>query len=118
MGGRKWKVFDEDSQGNILYPIHDACLTIVEKISQRNLQQDGPDAPFSSIRDYYESMCRLNLRNTTYPHSTSDEVTAEWSPNLLEYGAYGLEWEHRNYGAADLQNGSSWICDGDWEVCR
>ena len=117
MNGRKWKLFDEDSEGNILYPIHDACLTIMEKISHRNLQQAGPGAPFTTLRDYYQAMCRLNLRNTTYPYRESSEASEDWGASFLErYGAHGLEWEHECYGAMGFQTGPNWECEIGWEV--
>ncbi len=117
MNGRKWKVFDQNESGTVLYPIHDICLTIMGKICHHNLSQAQDGASFIRIRDYYEAMCRLHLRNTTYPLTVSDEAIEDWGPNPIEYGAYGLEWEHHFYGARDLANGLSWDCEDGWEVC-
>lgn len=117
MGGRKWKVLDQDENGSALYPIHDACLYIMRKVSHRNLHQAKDGAHFTTIHEYYQAMCRLHLRNTTYPYTVSNEATGDWGPNLIEFGAYALEWEHDYYGAGNFANGSGWICENDWEVC-
>lgn len=60
-----------------------------EKVDHRNLRQAKDDAPFTTPHDYYQAMCRLHLRNTTYPYTVSGEAASDWGP--FEFGAGRLE---------------------------
>lgn len=103
MKGRKWQVYEQDEAGVVLYPIHDACLHIVARISRRNSRQvNKPSAAFTDIRSYYQAMLRLHLRNTI--------------GGLSDFAECGLEWEHQYYGAREFADGFSWNPCPGWEV--
>ena len=116
MGGCKWKLFDQNENGAVLYPIHDVCLTIMGKVCHSNSCQPKYGGRFTSVRDSYQAVCHLHLRNTTCPYTAFPDPGGDWSLNVIGYGTYGLEWEHENYGARDFANGSIWECQDGWEV--
>ena len=94
MKGRKWQVFEQDETGVVLYPIHNACLHIMDQISRRNFRQASKSSTaFTDMKSYYQAMLRLHLRNT--------------SGEDLDFAAFGLEWEHQYYGAREFADGFS-----------
>jgi len=123
--GRKWKVFEKNDNGVVLYPIHDACLWIMDRVAARRSQNkhdtDGTLPKCATLEAHYEALLRLHDRNTEYPYGTDieDEV-AKITAYPSEYGSYKLEWEHQYYGASSFADGSWWAFESGWEVasCR
>ena len=119
--GLKWRVLDKNDNGVVLYPVHDACLSIIERIAARRSQcernADGPSSKYATLEGYYEGLLRLHDRNTEYPYGTEieDEV-AKFTAYPSEYGSYKLEWEHQYYGASRFADGSAWSFVPGWEV--
>ena len=111
---RAWGVYQR--LGVVNYPLHDACLEILQRVSLRNATCGN--TRYGTLEGHYDAMLRLHERNTAWPWDTP--LAEELSRHIAyprEYGSYKLEWEHLYYGAARFANGSSWCIELGWEVC-
>ena len=119
--GTKWSVYDQNDDGVVLYPIHDACIFFMQKMAHLNLQRAKPDsrAKHTSLKSYYETLICVHERLTEFPDEESlDEELHMFEPWHANYGYSKLEWDHGYYGAARFADGSTWYMEPGWEVGR
>ena len=113
---RKWTVLQKNRSGIVIYPLHDACLAIMQHVSHSHATRGN--TRYGTLEGYYSAMLRLHEHNTVYPYDTPlEEEVSRYTAYPGEYGSYKLEWEHQYYGAARFANGSSWCIEPGWEVC-
>ena len=110
--GRKWKILEQNEAGIVLYPMHDVCIAITEKMASRH---SARKEKYATLESYYEAMLRLHERNTV-PPPLPEEQAGQYNPGRAEYGQYKLEWEHGYYGTERFADGSDWWIQPGWEV--
>ena len=121
MNGLKWSVFDQDEDGVVLYPVHDACIFVLRKMACRNHQRAKPNSrgKYINLESYYQTLIHLHERLTEYPYDEySDQEQDQYAPYHADYGRYKLEWDHGYYGAARYADGLTWDVEPSWEVSR
>lgn len=119
MNGTKWSVFDQNDDGIVLYPLHDACILFIQKMAHLNLQRTKPEsrAKHTSLKSYYETLIRVHERLTEFPYGDSlNEERYNYEPWHSSYGVSKLEYDHGYYGAARFADGSTWYMEAGWEV--
>ena len=118
VAGVKWRIFDQNDDGVVLYPVHDACIFFMQKMAHLNLQSAKPGslAKHTSLKSYYETLIRVHERLTEFPHEDQEQYLFE--PWHVNYGYSKLEWDHGYYGAARFADGSTWYMEPGWEVSK
>jgi len=96
LNGAEYYVFCLDKNRDVLFPIHDVCLDVIENVLQNRNEGIPPSVP----QTFYDSLCKQYSRNS-----------AKW-PRENGYCLNGLEWDHNYYGVRKLQGYY------DWEACH
>ncbi|KAH8586573.1 hypothetical protein B0O99DRAFT_695378 [Bisporella sp. PMI_857] len=105
LNNHDYYTFSPDKSGNIMFPIHDACLEVIEHVLESQNEVLTPDMPHATLKTFYYSLCKQYARNAMKP------------PRVNSYLG-GLEWDHDYYGALEFQgyydweagHGDEWYC--------
>jgi len=101
LNNAEYRVFHAKPNGDVLFPIHEACISVVQNVLRDRNQGIPTSKPCATLETFYHSLCKQYKRN----------VAAPWQNG---YGLSGLEWDHNYYGARDLQGYNDWEgCHGD-----
>ena len=114
-GGKgKIPVFDfADESNSMLFPIHQACLGIIERMCQARLQRQQHEDPDSKMPKTLEDFCN------GLQQQRSRNLKARNVPGCDYYYANsgGIEWPHDYYGARQMWS-DPWDTEPGWEVYR
>jgi len=91
----EYRVFHSDENGDILFPIHDACTDLVIHVLRNRYRSTPNLIPSITLETFYDSLCKQYARNMSAPGGNG-------------YAMFGLEWEHNYYGARDMQGYNDW----------
>ncbi|KAF4617008.1 hypothetical protein G7Y89_g15141 [Cudoniella acicularis] len=102
LSGSAYRVMHSDENGDVVFPIHNACIEIAEVFCRSWNEESSSGA---TLLTFYDALCKQYSRNMA-------------APSGGEFGMYGLEWDHRFYGARDFQDyldwngahGDEWYC--------
>jgi len=97
INGAKYRAFQPNRNRDVLFPIHDACLDLIDHVLRWQNLYTAASAPSLTLETFYEKLCGQYLKNMSMVHQSQ-----------YEYGMFGLEWEHGYYGARDMQNYNGW----------
>lgn len=106
-GRNNWVDFwgmDGDEDGNLLFPIHDACIEVIQQvISYKNTTSIEASVPEMTLKTFYDLLCKQYEKPTPSGRG--------WHNS--NFGMYGLEWDHGYYGAHDFRCFHCW--EGDYQ---
>ncbi|RMJ10590.1 hypothetical protein CDV36_009803 [Fusarium kuroshium] len=110
LGGSSYRVLSsaKDTE-DILFPLHDGCLTILEHVLtwRARLSPEGGSPP--SLMDVYKALCAQFACNVQEKRRIAKESGFYGSTDYMEYG---LEFDHGYYGAREF-----WASEG-WEPTK
>ncbi|KAM3087393.1 hypothetical protein ACMFMG_001488 [Clarireedia jacksonii] len=103
---RTYRVMHADSNGtgDVLFPIHDACLELVDRALRFKNAQTPMSANPITLETFWNALCKR--------YSMMMEIRGQRSSNprlRQDYGYYGLEWEHDFFGAREFQDYNGWV---------
>lgn len=99
-----------DDLDGMLFPIHQACLDLIDRMCQIHQQQDGDS---TSIKPKtLMAMCKrlTNQRESNYTSSEREKKGYRYA------NSGGIEWSHDYYGARQFW-ADEWDTEPGWEVC-
>jgi len=88
-------LYERDSAGNWTFPIHDCCLTVLDRACEWSQKKTF----VISRENFYNAVCQQADRNDRARHSKPEEQGTRRS---------GVMWEHGYYGAQRCQIGR-WV---------
>ncbi|WAO86393.1 F-box domain-containing protein [Fusarium falciforme] len=110
LGGSSYRVLSSAKDTNdVLFPLHDACLTIVQHVLTwcARFSPEGGSPP--SLSDVYKALCAQFAFNVQEKKIIAKERGFYGSTDYMEYG---LEFGHGYYGAREF-----WASEG-WEPTK
>ena len=113
--GEKGKipVFDfEDKSNSMLFPIHQACLDIIDRMCQARLQRQEHGNPDSRMPKTLGEFCD-GLRHQRSKNLEESEIRDD---DRYFASSGGIEWPHGYYGARQMWS-DPWDTEPGWEVC-
>ncbi|CZR51704.1 uncharacterized protein PAC_01581 [Phialocephala subalpina] len=102
-----WQVYEADEIGTVLFPIHTACLSIIQHALSWRKHQTPSASSVMTMEDFYKVLCQQHERNSVATETMSPETAAA-------FGLQGLEWEHGYYGARQFWS-QEWESEDQWE---
>ncbi|KAH9207212.1 hypothetical protein DL95DRAFT_483582, partial [Leptodontidium sp. 2 PMI_412] len=102
-----WQVYESDETGSVLFPIHTACLSIVQHALCWRKHQRITASSLTTVEDFYKVLCQQHERNMKAAQNMSPQAA-------VAFGLQGLEWEHGYYGARQFW-GQEWESEDQWE---
>jgi hypothetical protein len=94
---------DSNGTGDVLFPVHDACLELIDRALRfKNAQRPVSATPIT-LETFWDALCKR--------YSAMKEIKGPKSSHLAlpqDYAMYGLEWEHGFFGARDFQDYNGW----------
>jgi hypothetical protein len=87
--------FSPSGDGEVMFPIHDACLEVIEHVVESRNEVLTPRMPHATLETLYDSLCKQYARNAKAPPRTNANLS-------------GLEWDHDYYGAREFQGYYDW----------
>ena len=99
-----------DDVGSMFFPIHKACLDIIERLCQIRQAQDqafGSDRP-KTLEAFCDALRQRRWRNLTKPDKSMRE-------DQYYANCGGIEWPHGYYGARQFW-ADEWNTEPGWEV--
>lgn len=115
LGGGSYRVLSSAKDtSNVLFPLHDACLTIVQHVLtwRARLSPEGGSPP--SLGDVYKALCAQFAFNVQEKRIVAKERGFYGSTDYMEYG---LEFDHGYYGAREFWASEGWEPTKANEVC-
>lgn len=111
----------KDDAGDVMFPVHDACIKVVQNFTrfQSGARTTAVPSDHALLRSHYEAFIRLYDRLTTWPYNQPelvDQLERTYrSPGFYGYGR--LEWEHCYYNRMFPKNAYQLlVSDCAWEV--
>ena len=95
-----------DAENGMLFPIHQACLNLVDRMCETRSQKCGLRQP-QTLEEFCDC---LELRRRT---NLNDSVKIMQDPYFGNKG--GIEWSHRYFGARQFWT-DEWDTAPGWEV--
>jgi len=108
---------DKDS-GDALFPIHDRCLGILQEVIAWRAEfgrQPPPSSP-GSLAKVYRFFCDQMGRDLEGRRQIIAKEVKKLYGNPIDYGRYGLEFDHGYYGARRAWAYLDWEVDNRNEV--
>jgi hypothetical protein len=78
-----------------MFPIHDACLEIIEHVLQSRNELLPTHMPRATLETFYDALCK-------------QYASKACGPLLATRCLSGLEWDHDYYGARKFQGYYDW----------
>lgn len=105
-----YEFIDDTSDDGMLFPIHQACLDLTQRLCQTRQTQDKASVlgmP-KTLGEFYDALRQRRWRNLTKPDKSLRE-------NSYYANSGGLEWPHDYYGARQFWT-DEWDTSPGWEV--
>lgn len=91
----------------MLFPLHDNCLKILQRaIAWRVGLTPEPGPPLPSLVSVYKALCAQYARNVAESSRLAKETGFYGSSDYMDYG---LESEHKYYGAREFWASEGWM---------
>ena len=96
---------------SMLFPMHKACLDILQRLCQiRRAQDQGPAANMpTTLEAFCDAFQQRRRKNLDDPDKSMDE-------DYYYAKSGGIEWSHDYYGARQFW-ADEWNTEPGWEVC-
>ncbi|RSM18171.1 hypothetical protein CDV31_002896 [Fusarium ambrosium] len=110
LGGSSYRVLSSTKDtGDVLFPLHDGCLTILQHVLawHARLAPEGASPP--TLTSVYEALCAQFACNVQEKRRIAKDSGFYGSTDYMEYG---LEFDHGYYGAREF-----WASEG-WEPIK
>ncbi|RDL42544.1 uncharacterized protein BP5553_02523 [Venustampulla echinocandica] len=108
-----WGIDDVDP----LFPIHDTCIDLAKRVIQTRNDRLLTPTSRATLMTLYESLSKEWTRG--WKLITSQPALVQGAYMRYDvHGEYGLEWEHKYFGARDRQEHHGWnVARGDEWFC-
>jgi hypothetical protein len=92
---------DHNGTGDVLFPIHDACLELIDRaLRSKNAKRPVSATPLT-LETFWNALCKR--------YSAMLDMKGARISLYQDYGMYGLEWDHGFFGAREFQDYNGWV---------